>query len=352
MPFRVALIGNRAHQNTYGPIWQNRSDAEIVALAEHNEHKAAALEAQYGLPCSRDYDAVMEREDVDIVCIATDFYLKRWLLPRAVASGKHVLIDKSLARTMREARAIESETVDSKVKIQLAYPHRFYPGFRALIQRVKSGEYERPVSWTNHFIRQFPDGDLNQYVSYPTAANVNGGGELMNLGSHPVDLIHHAFGMPDRVYAHFETAYWPDYYDRFGTEDAVTLMCEYDCFVATVVVGRNRVPSEGNAVDSIDLWCKGIHARATVDTLHENGQSMDIEIPQLVAAAACVQNLIDAIEKDTPLESSIPDGVAATEITTAGYQSAASRSFVNLPLEDDRHPMISDDNQIVEGYLD
>ena len=352
MPFRVALIGNRAHQNTYGPLWRDRNDSVIVALAEHNEEKARALEKQYDLSCDRDYDAVLERDDVDIVCIATDFYLKRRLLPKAVSCGKHVLIDKSLARTMQEARAIQADTQGATVKIQLSYPHRFYPGYRALIHRLKSGEYQRPVAWTNHFIRQFPDEDLMTYVSYPTAANVNGGGELMNLGSHPVDLIHHALGMPNRVYAHFETAYWADFYDQFGTEDAVTLMCEYDGLVATVVVGRNRVSAEERAVDSIDLWCKGVHARATVSTLHENGRPVDIDMPKLTGSAACVQNLVDAIVNDTPLESSIADGVAATEITTAGYQSADSRSFVDLPLTDDRHPMIADDQQVIEGYLD
>jgi len=352
MPFRVALIGNRAHQNTYGPIWDAREDSEIVALAEHNEVKAKVIEGQYGLPCSREYDAVLERTDIDIVCIATDFYLKRWLIPKAASCGKHILVDKSLARTVQEARLIEAETDVSDVQIQLSYPHRFYPGYRALIHKLKSGEYEHPVSYTNHFIRQFPDVDLMTYVSYPTAANVNGGGELMNLGSHPVDLIHHAFGMPNRVYAHFETAYWPDYYDQFGTEDVVNLMCEYDTMVANVVVGRNRVSEEGSAVDSIDLWCRGIHARAGVNTLEENDIQQDITLPEVTGANACVQNLIDAIVEGAPLESSIADGVAAAAITTAGYQSAASKAFVDLPLTDDRHPMIADDEQVIEGFLD
>lgn len=349
---RVALVGNRAHQNSYGPLWKGREDAEIVALAEHNEEKATALEAQYGLPCSRDYDAVLEREDVDVVCIATDFYLKRWLVPKAADCGKHILVDKSLARTMAEARAIEAETRDAKVKIQLSYPHRYYPGYRQLIGKVRSGEYDRPVSWTNYFIRQFPDVDLMTYVSYPTAARVNGGGELMNLGSHPVDLVHHAFGMPNRVYANFQTAYWNDYYDQFGTEDVATLLCEYDTMTATVIVGRNRVPKEMNAVDSIDLWARGMHARASVDTLQENGEAVEIDRPSLTGAAACVQNLVDAIREDAPLESSVADGVAATEITTAGYQSAATGQFVDLPLEDDRHPMIDDGEQVIEGFLD
>ena len=352
MALRVALIGNRAHQNTYGPLWRDRDDAEIVALAEHNAEKAAALGSLYGLPCERDYDAVLEREDVDLVCVATDFYLKARLVPKAAECGKHVFVDKSLARTMREARLIEEKTRDSDVKILLAYPHRFFPGFRTLIERLKSGEYRRPVAWTNHFIRQFPDEDLWSYVSYPTPARVNGGGELMNLGSHPVDLIHHTFGMPNRVYAHFETAYWPDYYDRFGTEDAVNLMCEYDDFVATVVVGRNRVSIEGGEAHSIDVWCEGVHARATVDQLTENGEGAVSEYDGPGGTAGCVQNLVNAITMDAPLESTVADGVAATEIVTAGYQSAACGQFVDLPLVDDRHPMISEDEQIIDGYLD
>ena len=40
------------------------------------------------------------------------------------------------------------------------------------------------------------------------------------------------------------------------------------------------------------------------------------------------------------------------EITTAGYQSAESGGFVALPLEDENHPMIDADEQVIDGYLD
>ena len=40
--YRIGLIGNRAHQNTYGPIWHEREDCEIVAAAEHHEGKGEA----------------------------------------------------------------------------------------------------------------------------------------------------------------------------------------------------------------------------------------------------------------------------------------------------------------------
>jgi predicted dehydrogenase len=350
--FRIALIGNRAHQNTYGPRFRDHPDCEIVALAEHNAEKADALSKLYGLPCESDYDAVLERDDIDIVCIATDFYLKRTIVPKAAACGKHIFVDKSLARTVAEAREIETGVEGTSVKIHLAYPSRFVPTLSTLADRLRSGVYARPVSYVHHSIRQFPDGDLMEYVSYPTEVKVNGGGELMNLGSHPVDLLHYALGMPKRVYANFETAYWAEFYDPFGTEDVATMLWDYDGLTAHIVTGRNRIQGAAPAaVNIVDVWCEGNHVQATSQTLSENGQRV-LDDEGAGGGDGCVQHLIDCIEQDTTPVSGIANGLAVTEITTAGYQSAASGHFVDLPLADERHPMLPDDEQIVEGFLD
>ncbi len=350
---RVALIGNRAHQNTYGPRFKDHPNCEIVALAEHHKEKGAALSELYGLPCEADYDAVLEKDDVDVVCIATDFYLKRTLVPQAAACGKHIFIDKSLARTVAEAKEIQASVQGTNVKILLAYPTRFVPPYRTLADRLRSGQYERPVSYAHHFIRQFPEGDLMEYVSYPTEARINGGGELMNLGSHPVDLLHYALGMPKRVYSNFETAYWGDYYDQFGTEDVASMLWDYDGLTAYLTVGRNRVAADavGGSSNSIDIWCKGFHVHATPQILLENGEPA-LEDAGTAGGDECVDHFIECIEKDLTPISGVDDGLAVAEITTAGYQSAAIGEFVDLPLKDDRHPMLSDDEQTIEGLLD
>ena len=80
--YRIGLIGNRAHQNSYGPVWQEREDCKIVAAAEHHAGKGEALSQLYGLEVARDYDAVLEDPNVDIVSICTDFYLKRALIKK------------------------------------------------------------------------------------------------------------------------------------------------------------------------------------------------------------------------------------------------------------------------------
>ncbi|MDP6778541.1 MAG: Gfo/Idh/MocA family oxidoreductase [Candidatus Latescibacteria bacterium] len=198
--YRVGLIGNRAHQMTYGPIIESRDDCQIVAAAEHNAEKAKPLEDRFGVSCACDYDAVLEDPNVDVVSIATDFYLKRSLITKAVACGKHVLVDKSLARTVREARETIEGVRDCKVKIALSYAHRYQPTFVKLGRAVRDGTCRRVAAFTHYFVRQFPDSDLMSYVSYPTPPRVNGGGDLLNLGSHPFDSGYLLFGIPSRVY--------------------------------------------------------------------------------------------------------------------------------------------------------
>ena len=189
MTFRVGLLGNRAHQMSYGPVFQRRPDCRIVAAAEHCPDKARPLSERFGIPCGPDYDAVLENPDVDLVSIATDFYLKRSLIKKAIACGKHILVDKPLCRTMREAREILQAAQDARTKLVLSYPLRFEAPLARLAHAIRTGEYGKVVSYTHHSVRQYPDGDLMAYVSYPTPARVNGGGELMNLGSHAVEVV-------------------------------------------------------------------------------------------------------------------------------------------------------------------
>ncbi len=352
MSFGIGLIGNRAHQMSYGPVLEGREDCTIVAAAEHNAEKAKPLEERFGVTCSDDYDSVLESSEVDIVSIATDFYLKLPLIKKAVACGKHILVDKPISRTVVEARGIHDVVQGSDIKLVLSYPIRYLAGVAWLICSLKSGEYANLTSYTHHFVRQFKDSDLMQYVSYPTPLRVNGGGELMNLGSHAVDLAHHLFGLPKRVFAHMENAYWQEY-EQFGTEDMTTLVLEYENLAATIVTGRNKIRGkEGPSVNAVDVTAQGYWMRADLASAYLNGEKVELETPALGVSESCVQELIDCIQEDRSSVMGVTDGLGVAQITTAAYQSAESGRFVELPLVDENHPGITPEEQVIEGYLD
>ena len=157
----------------YGPIWHEREDCKIVAAAEHHEGKGEALSQLYGLKVARDYDAVLENPNVDIVSICTDFYLKRTLIKKALDCGKHVLVDKAIARTVVEAREIVDTVVGASNKVLLTYPTRFSPTMIKLKEDLDQGQIRtylrvcpqqrKTILWRPHGLCKLSDASRTKW---------------------------------------------------------------------------------------------------------------------------------------------------------------------------------------------
>lgn len=350
MAYGIGLIGNRAHQNTFGPVWHQHPECEIVAAAEHHVEKGRALKDLYGVDVATDYDAVFEDPQVDIVSICTDFYLKRPLIQKAVAHGKHVLVDKPLGRTATEAQEIVEAVSKSNVKVLLGYPLRFMPAMLRLKNAIDEGEFGHVVAYAHNSVKQF-EGDLMSYVSYPTPMRQNGGGELMNLGSHAVDYMYWLFGLPNRVMCKMHNVYFEEY-KAFGSEDIATLWCEYDEMVATLTLGRSKARGTGVEADMIQVTGNGISAQVTRKSVVVNGEAVPIDPPAEAMLFPCVQHLIDCIQKDKEPITGVHNGFAVMQIKMAAYQSAQSGQVVDLPLKDLHHPLIDASEQTLDILLD
>ena len=129
----------------------------------------------------------------------------------------------------------------------------------------------------------------------------------------------------------------------FGTEDIATLLCEYDGFTATMTTGRNTARGQDFGCQTLDVTCEATWIQADREGLKVNGEAIDVPQSALGASEACVQHLVDCIAEDKAPETGIYNGLAVAELTTAAYQSAQTGEFVNLPLEDETHPMIDAD---------
>ena len=350
MAYRIGLIGNRAHQNVYGPIWKGHSDCRVVAAAEHHPEKAQKLSEACGLEVVSDYDAVLEDPNVDVVSICTDFYLKRPLIKKAIACGKHILVDKPIGRTVAEAREISEAIAGTNIKLVLAYPMRFVPAMMQLKSEMARDAYGRVVVYAHTSIKHFL-GDLMAYVSYPTPAGQNGGGEVMNLGSHAVDCLFWQLGVPERIYCRMQNAYFEEY-RAFGTEDIGTLWCDYGDLVAILTVGRTPARHRDGMVDEVCVDGEGVRVRVTRTDYAVNGESIAVQGLSHSGSAGCVQHLIDCIEQDRVPTTGVENGLGVAQMVTAAYQSAQSGQFVSLPLKDERHPLIAPDEQVLDGVLD
>ena len=74
------------------------------AVASRSADRAAEFAARWGIPAwLTDFRELADRPDVDVVCVAAPNWLHRDITVAAAQAGKHVICEKPLARTLREA---------------------------------------------------------------------------------------------------------------------------------------------------------------------------------------------------------------------------------------------------------
>jgi predicted dehydrogenase len=180
---RVAIIG-------CGLIGQKRAralgPARLVACADVVIEKAEALAATFHASlATRDYQEVLSRPDIDVIVVATTNNLLALIARAALEAGKHVLVEKPAARSVRELDEVINASRQSGRLVRVGFNHRYHPALR------KARElYEAGVLGELMFVRgRYGHGArLGYEKEWRADPAVSGGGELIDQGVHLIDL--------------------------------------------------------------------------------------------------------------------------------------------------------------------
>lgn len=150
---------------------------------------------QFGVACCADAAALVARGDVDAVYIATPVHLhvEQGLL--AAGAGKHVLCEKPLALDVPSAERLVEGCARAGVALGTAFMMRFHPLHVAAAEAVRGGQIGTPVYGRAQLSCWYPPiaGAWRQDSS------LGGGGALVDLGAHCIDLLEQFFGLTRRV---------------------------------------------------------------------------------------------------------------------------------------------------------
>lgn len=125
-PLRIAVIGaGTISQSVHLPSIR-RAGLELVLVCDLSPTRAAAVAAANGVRASSDPAEVFADEDVDAVLIATPGSHARLALA-AIRAGKHVLVEKPVALTVREIDDLEQAAADHGVIVQVGYMKMYDP---------------------------------------------------------------------------------------------------------------------------------------------------------------------------------------------------------------------------------
>ncbi|WP_234989172.1 Gfo/Idh/MocA family protein [Demequina sp. NBRC 110052] len=204
-PLRVAMIGNGFMGAAHSQGWRTAPrffdlpvPVEMAVMVGRDPDKNAALAEKWGwAEASQDFDAVLARDDIDVVDIVTPGHLHHDMAIAALAAGKHVLCEKPLANTVDEAREMSEAAAAAAqrgVSAMVGFTYRRVPAAtfaRDLVARGAVGE-----------IRQVRAQYLQDWLADPEAPltwrldkSKAGSGALGDIGAHAVDLAQFITGL-------------------------------------------------------------------------------------------------------------------------------------------------------------
>lgn len=122
--FGVGHLG-KFHLNN----WQEISGVELVGFYDPHDGSAAEVSEKYQLPRFLDAERLMDACDAIDVVAPTPYHYE--LCEKAIKRGKHVFVEKPLANSMDEARALVKLAKESNIKMQVGHVERFNPAYLA-----------------------------------------------------------------------------------------------------------------------------------------------------------------------------------------------------------------------------
>jgi len=216
---KIGVLGLGMMGNTHLDVYGSRDDVEVTAVADADpdrlqgrEVAGGNIEGQakggYDLASLNRYDDaadLIEREELDVidVCLPTPIHLP--FAVQALKKGRHVLVEKPVCRTLKQAEQLLAAAEDAGDSIIMpAMCIRFWPGWDTLREFIADQRFGKLHGLSIQRLASHPGGE---FYRDPEAC----GGALLDLHIHDTDFISYCLGMPESVSTvgyKLETAGW------------------------------------------------------------------------------------------------------------------------------------------------
>jgi len=171
--------------------------AEVRVLMGRRPDRVAALARRFHIPdVVTDYRAVLDRPDIEAVVIATPDDTHEEISVAAAAAGKSILLQKPMARSSAECRRIIAAARRAGVHLQVSFMHRYFEEVVRTRELLAGGKLG-PV-FAARMRNATPGADWNDWFFFKDRV---GGGVVLQLGVHGIDLIRHVIGEIESVMA-------------------------------------------------------------------------------------------------------------------------------------------------------
>lgn len=337
---RVGIVGlgmGRGHINPYNA----HPRAEVVALCDANADLLTERAAEHGIDRTfTDAAALFESGEVDVVTVATPNAVHEPLTVMALEAGLHVLCEKPMALNAAQAERMLQAARANNRKLAVHYNHRMAANVQAMGRYVEAGElgevYFVRTVW--HRRRGIPA--KASFLRFDSA----GGGCLIDLGVHIIDIALYLAGFPKVVSVSGQT--WTKFDQKLvphlamEVDDFATAMirCEGGLTINVEVSWASHHEHPEQMITAVygtegGLTRRVNHYTDTTITRHavEHGNLVDVELKSMPGNVKTVQaDLIDAVLEDREPACSGEHGLTLMRILDGLYESSRTGCEVRL----------------------
>lgn len=328
------LGAGKIAERQMAPAIDSAAGHELVAVMRRDRDAAQLFAERHG--ARRGYDsaeALVADSHVNAVYVASPPYLHARHTILAAEAGKHVLCEKPMALTTVEARRMIEACRDNGVALVICYYQRFNARHRRIRALLDEGAIGQVTAARINFSERFPP-QPGVWHHIPT---ISGGGSLMDLGIHCIDLLRYLCGPVESVAALVDNLV-----DDSRVEDSATLLLRLVGGAQAVVTSHwttaNHDPERLNGVEICGvegtIAAAPIQAKDSSGTLEviraEGVQDFSIGAGGPRPHGSLLDAFGEAVEGGKPNPIPGEEGLAGLAVVEAAVESARSGQRVTV----------------------
>lgn len=219
MTLRVGIIGCGGIAQFHAKSWQTVPDAKIVSCADIIPERAVEYAEKYGI--DKHYDSaekLLDAGGLDVVSVCTPNYAHAQPTIAAFEAGLNVLCEKPMAMNVDEARSMLAARDKSKKLLTIGHNSRFMPACSHLKGLIEAGELGDLYHAKAVCLRRRGMPGWGKFH----IKSASGGGPLIDVGVHALDLTMWLLGSPEPLaasgVAYRKIANREDYWNPWGND--------------------------------------------------------------------------------------------------------------------------------------
>jgi predicted dehydrogenase len=340
-PLRVGIVG-LVHGHVHGFLGASLHSPEIqiVGVAEPDRRLLSQAATRYGFEHSllfADLEEMLQKADPQAVLVYTNTYDHRRVVEICARHGVHVMMEKPLAISLKDALALEQAAHAGKIQVLVNYETSWYRSNHAAYDLVHEGALGDVRKVVIHDGHNGPKeiGVEPEFLAWLTDPKLNGGGALFDFGCYGADLMTWLMdGQRPQTVTAVTQQIKPEIYAK--VDDEATIILTYPKAQAIVQAswnwpfGRKDMEVYGQTGYAITVQGNDIRVhRGGNNTREEQSAAKPVPSPYDNELSYLRAVILDGAKPDAL--SSLETNVTVTEILDAARRSAALGKTIALP---------------------